>query len=592
MQHFANQCLDLARSILGHNIDSIRPDGSIEPVPGENSRPDEPGHAAQAFGEYHRATGDVTINRVDIVDIVARTLTYQIQEDTESENGLAYAGLGLLAFGPSKERNLVWERLNEDTREAVDRRLLHRSDYDNHFQAFNIAKSVTRFSLGLSKKDETGTLIEKFIERIQANSAGGYCDDAPRSAERADALGGAYDIYGVMQFIFIRQALQLHANVHLRERKLPSLRTFAEKYVKIVPDIVRQDGLGWCYGRGVGAYGQMHLISIVLQAMRDGWIPEDKLPLYKDVLRRLFQYFFVTYIDQEHGFLVIRDGERDTIAHHTTRMANFDAARYLCQWARLAKTVGGEMLGSAPAVLKPVCKYVLFDRSARKEQGLCIYQDPASGLHVQIPLVSGGTHKFSDSLAFPHMPGVFDWPANRYQPVFLPEATIGGQVFSPSFYGKNVSTAMGLKGAFLFKYDQPELVTPDEKVVNGVGSWKVEWEFLGGRITGKFTLQVKQQATLDKFRLVLPIATPHHRYRLGSTLVLGAESLRCAVLKDDFGSVWAETEVVSEDPEHRTLTGKVHYYQTLHRDHPLVLRPGQPYRIEVTFEPDITMADA
>ncbi len=592
MQHFANQCLDLARSILGHNLDSIRPDGSIEPVPGEASRPDEPGHAAQALGEFHRATGDVMLNRVDIVDLVARTLTYQIHEDTESENGLAYAGLGLLAFGPSKERNLVWERLNEDTREAVDRRLLHRSDYDNHFQAFNIAKSVTRFSLGLSKKDETGTLIEKFIERIQSNSAGGYCDDAPRSAERADALGGAYDIYGLMQFIFIRQALQLHANVHLRERKLPSLRTFAEKYVKLVPDMVRQDGLGWCYGRGVGAYGQMHLITIVLQAMRDGWIPEDKMPLYKDALRRLFQYFFATYIDQEHGFLVIRDGERDTIAHHTTRMANFDAARYLCQWARLAKTVGGDMVGSAPVQSKPVCKYVLFDRSARKEQGLCIYQDPASGLHVQIPVVSGGTHKYSDSLAFPHMPGVFDWPANRYQPVFIPEATIGGQVFSPSFYGKNVSTAMGLKGAFIFKYDQPELVTVDEKVVNGIGSWKVEWEFLGGRITGKFTLQVKQQTTLDNFRLVLPIATPHHRYRLGSTLVLGAESLRCAVLKDDFGAVWAETEVVSEDAEHRTLTGKLHYYQTLHRDHPLVLRPGQPYKIEITFEPDITVADA
>ena len=31
-----------------------------------------------------------------------------------AENGLAYAALGLLCFGPSKERNPVWERLVEE----------------------------------------------------------------------------------------------------------------------------------------------------------------------------------------------------------------------------------------------------------------------------------------------------------------------------------------------------------------------------------------------------------------------------------------------------------------------------------------------
>ena len=43
----------------------------------------------------------------------------------------------------------------------------------------------------------------------------------------------------------------------------------------------------------------------------------------------MFMNFFVTYLDQEHGYLVIRDEERSTVPYHTTRMANFDAARYL-----------------------------------------------------------------------------------------------------------------------------------------------------------------------------------------------------------------------------------------------------------------------
>ena len=51
----------------------------------------------------------------------------------------------------------------DPTREQLDKLLLERSDYQNHYQAFNIAKAVTRFSLGLSKKDETGRLIDRFL---------------------------------------------------------------------------------------------------------------------------------------------------------------------------------------------------------------------------------------------------------------------------------------------------------------------------------------------------------------------------------------------------------------------------------------------
>ncbi|MDR1817624.1 MAG: hypothetical protein LBR07_05515 [Puniceicoccales bacterium] len=596
MQNFAAQCLDMARSILGHNLDSVNEDGSMIPVPGEESRADEPGHAAFALGEYHRATGDILINRVNIAEIVARCLNTQINQDTEAENGLGYSALGLLAFGPSKERNPVWLNLAEETRALLDKRLLERTDYDTHFQAFNIAKATARYSLGLAKRDETGTLIERFLERLAANGTGGYCDDFPRNPEtRPDVLGGVYDIYGLMQFVFIRTCLQLHSNgIHLRERKLPSLRTHAEKYLKLLPEIVRQDGLGWCYGRGIGCYGQMHAISMILQAMRDNWIAPDKLPLYKELVRRLFQFFFATYLDQEHGFLVIRDGERDTIPHHTTRMANFDAARYLCQWSRLARVVGGQLEGRAAVPQRPSFRYTVFDKSNRKEQGLCVYQDPATGLHVLLPLVSGGTNKgVSDSLAFPHMPGVFDWPVNQYQPVFLPELTFGEQVFVPSFYGKNVATKFGIKNSFVFSYEQPELITTDEQIVPGIAAAKVEWEFAGSKITGRFQFQVKKQITLDKLRFVLPIAAPHSAYRLGVSFTLGAESLRCSVepTKDDFQTHWAETEVVSDDPNHRTYYGKIHYYQTLLRDRPLPMRPGKWYRLEVSFEPHIVMID-
>lgn len=590
MENFADQCLDMAQSILGHNLESITEQGTITPVAGETGRLDEPGHAALAIGEYYRATNETKLGDYDLIDLAARTVTAQAFVPEEMENGLAYAALGLLSFSPAKDRNAVWERLMDPTREQLDKLLLERSDYENHYQSFNIAKAVTRFSLGLSKKDETGRLIDRFLERIDSKSSTGYVDDAAGDDAR---LGGAFDIYGVMSFVFIRQALQLHANLHLRERKLPSLRSYSEKYLKLIPDLARQDGVGWAYGRSIGAYGQMHCISLTLQALRDGWIPANQRDMYVDAVRRLFMNFFVTYLDQEHGYLVIRDEERNTVPDHTTRMANFDAARYLCQWSRLARSAGGNAGPSAPVAPRKVARYVSFDKSHRKEQGLFVYQDPDSGLAIQLPLIgsSKSGKGTSDYLAFPHSPGVFDWPVDTYLPIMQPELTFGDKVIVPSFYGKNCTTSMGTRNALNFKYDQPELITKDEELVNGLGSCKVNWTFLKGKISCEFCFTVKQQVTLDKMRYILGIAAPHSRYRVSTAFTLGEGGHRTEVIKDDFQAEWKELEVVTDDPKYRTYYGNMHYLQILQRDRPLVMRPGTQYRLALSFEPDIAFAD-
>ena len=585
MHSFSEQCLDMARSMLSHNLDAIQPDGTVLPAPGEQPRPDEPGHVAYALGEYYRATGETTLEGVDLLDLAARCITAQMFTEPAAENGLAYAALALLAFGPSKERNPVWERLVEETQLRIDKCLLHRSDYDNHWQAFNIAKAVARFSLGLSKKDETSRLIERMVERIGQTSSSGFFDDATHG------FGGNFNLYGVLTFVFTRSALQLHANSGVRDRKLPTLRTYAEKYLKMMPDLVRADGLGWAFGRAAGAYGQMHCISLILQGLRDGWIADDQKMRYNDVLRRLFFFFYQTYLDQEQGFLDLRDDERTAYSNHTTRMANFDAARYLCQWSRLATTV--QMPAGAPRAeaQRTSGRFVIFDKSNRKEQGLFLYRDADSGLHMQIPLVSKGPTLTSDSLAFPHSPGVFDWPNNVYLPVMLPELTFGEQVTLPAFYGKNCVTGLGLRNSYYFRYEQPELINLKEEIVKGLGSVKVQWTFTGSKISCEFAYSVKQQVTLNKFRYALAIAAPHSKYRVAGSPTLGPLGHRCSVTKNDFQANWRETEVVSPDPTYRTNYGKIHYLQFLVRDHSLVMRPGQIYRLAVDFEPDIAAVE-
>tara|TARA_Y100000588_G_scaffold44621_1_gene42285 strand:+ start:3873 stop:5633 length:1761 start_codon:yes stop_codon:yes gene_type:complete len=585
MQNFAEQCLDLARSVLSKNLGFVKEDGSIDPAPGEETRVDESGHAALALGEYFRATNETSLEGHDLNDLSARCITYQAFANEENENGLAYASLGLLSFGASKERNGVWERLLDPTREQLDRRLLARSDYDNHQQAFNVAKSVARFSLGLSKKDETGKLIDRFTERIEKRSTGGFFDDHP------EGFGSVYDIYGVLSFVFMRQALQLHANVHLKDRKLPRLRTYAEKYLRIIPDLTRQDGVGWNYGRSAGAYGQLHCISLILQAMRDGWVNEEKTTLYLDCLRRLFQFLFVTFFDQEEGYLVIRDEERSAMPHQTTRMANFDTARYLCQWSRLARVIGSSMSSPPPQRSKVSGRYVIFDKSHRKEHGLFIYRDENSGLQLQLPLIGMGKEATADNLAFPHCPGIFDWPTNKYLPIMLPELTFGDRVVVPSFYGKNCVTGLGLRKAFYFRYEQPDLVDLDGNFVHGLGSCKVNWTFSQDQVTSEFVFQVKTQVQMDYMRYVLALGGPHTKLRLGTTLTQGKDGLRTNVERDDFQATWAPLQNVEEDPDMRSSYGKIRYLQVLQRDYPLIMRPGQQYALHVTFRPDIAFAD-
>ena len=124
MYNFSDQCLDLARALLSNNIKHIIEDGTFVPSKDEHVRVDEPGHAALAIGEFFRATGETELDGFDLFDLTARCVTQQAFTNEAQDNGLAYAALGLLSFGASKERNSVWERLLDPTREQLDKCLL------------------------------------------------------------------------------------------------------------------------------------------------------------------------------------------------------------------------------------------------------------------------------------------------------------------------------------------------------------------------------------------------------------------------------------------------------------------------------------
>jgi hypothetical protein len=110
-------------------------------------------------------------------------------------------------------------------------------------------------------------------------------------------------------------------------------------------------------------------------------------------------------------------------------------------------------------------------------------------------------------------------------------------------------------------------------------------------VHSEFCFKVKNQITLDKMRLALVIGSPHSTYRLGTTLRQGAEGLRANVEIDDFQAKWGSFKTLTENPEYRGYAGNIHYVQYLMRDHPLVMRPGQQYKLVLSYHPDIVFAD-
>jgi hypothetical protein len=337
----------------------------------------------------------------------------------------------------------------------------------------------------------------------------------------------------------------------------------------------------------VGSHTQIYAISIVIQALSDGWIPLEKLSLYVNIFFDLFQIFFFHYINQDQGNVVIRDKERSSGEEKSSVRANFDAVRYLCQWSRLARRsiINASRIRRVSG-FKEGNRLVIFDKNTKRESGLFIYRNAKTGINLQLPLIGGNCQKSSDSLAFPHCPGVFDWPAGKYLPILQPELTIEGKCYIPSYYGKKLSTGLGLRGSIVFAYEQPELITVGEEIVPGIGNCKVAWTFSGEKITSEFTYAVKDRVRVERLRYVIALSAPHSLYGVNN-LALDEKSLGAMVEHDDMMLNWQEIREVADDLSYRTCYGKIYYLQELSRDYTLIMHPGRTYKLVVSFTPDV-----
>ncbi len=400
--------------------------------------PDEPGHVAYALGEYYRATGETTLKGHDLIDLAARCVTAQMFTEPPAENGLAYAALGLLCFGPSKERNPVWERLVEETQQRIDKQLLHRSDYDNHWQAFNIAKAVARFSFGLSKKDETSRLIERMVDRINQTSSAGFFDDS------VHGLGGNFNLYGVID-------LRLHplgpAAARQQRRARPQAADPAHLRREVHPDDARP-GPGRRAGLGLRPRRRRLRPDALHQPDPSG--PARRLDPRRpeaEVLRHPAPALPVLLPDLPRpGAGLPRPARRRAhrLQASTPRAWPTSTPRATSASGPAWPTTVQMPVGAARSSSRraPAAASSSSTRATARSRASSSTGTPRAGCTLQIPL---------DQLRRPPLerrrcpsptaPGVFDWPNNVYLPIMLPELTFGEHVRCPPSTARTASPA-------------------------------------------------------------------------------------------------------------------------------------------------------
>jgi hypothetical protein len=334
-------------------------------------------------------------------------------------------------------------------------------------------------------------------------------------------------------------------------------------------------------------------MSFLVQAFSDHWIDEDKQVLYGDILKRLLRHIFLNYLDQEHGSMCICDEERACNVGESITMLNFDVIRQLLLWSRMSRhvTLSLDSLVTQQTPSAAVARYVSFAKESKKEQGLFIYRDPRLGISMQLPLIGGNGEGNSLCGAFPHCVGIFDVPVNHCVTTLTPELIFDGMATTPSFYGKNISTGLGPKKEYQFRYEQPDLISVDEVIIPNLASCKVTWSFFEHKICGDFVYFPKRSLQLDSFHFSFPVVMPHSRFVVTKMLTLKENGLRPTVLQDDFQGEWQALQDLSGDANMRTHSGKICYFYTYARCKSLYLRSNRSYHFSICFEPDWEIAE-
>jgi hypothetical protein len=460
------------------------------------------GTFTRALGAYARAQGRRRLGGREIAPAVARI---GVQESRRGGKAFAqlHAALALRHFGRDLARNLVWESLSADEREAWRSLLDPRRFYDpktervielpENYLGVAARIAALAFEMGVvADRPFVDALIDRAVRPFADGSL--YADDAGGA--------GRFDRYSNEYARYVFEAAESVG----REDVTRMLARSLSAQMRLWWDLLAPDGYGYPWGRTLGVVSYLDTLEIAAFLGRQPRFRPAPLEDIAAAYRRAWLWLRHDYRDAAHLLKVFAPG-RGNYAYITREREWQQTVGFfgkaLEAHATLMDALERERVAVIPEApkLPRVARFEWFRRGERPAGAWLVREGP---LRFALPITTGTTAGVADYLPAPHGQPGFAAPVEQLMPALVPffeladgrviVATDGADAIEPSADGRSLlatwrrfAVVGGATGSFV----EPGFTT------------RVSWRVEGAALVRSETLSAERDLGL-RFRVSLP----------------------------------------------------------------------------------------
>ena len=467
------------------------------------------GSFMRTLGAYSECFETKTIAGHDVPEMIGKMARIELSQGGKSWAQL-YAAMALQSFGTDLNRNVLWQSMTPDERDAY-RKLLNPGRFYNekthtliHLPEnyFGVAARIAAidYQLGLNKDR---TALDDLLSRAAKQFTDGalFADDALPT--------GRYDRYSNEYARAIYDAAELAGRHDIMKAVAPSLIV----QMKLWWDLLSQDGYGYSWGRSLGAISYMDTLEIATFLGVHAEFRPAPLPQLAAVYSAAWSWLRSDFNGQTHLLSVFAFGRGDygyiTKEREWQQTATF-FGKVIASHQKFMKVLEKEGLKSFPShpTFSDVARFQYFRNGSGRQFGVWVVRQ--GDLHFALPFVTGPKPATSDYEPVPDgFPGIAV-PVEKIYPCFVPflELEDGTTVAAADGVDEINLSADGKSLTAIWKRWVVVGTKAGELVDPGLVS-EVKWTFEGKTLRRKESLTASKTLNVRRLWLAIPSRYDH-----------------------------------------------------------------------------------
>jgi len=377
------------------------------------------GSFMRTLGVYSELFGTRTIAGQDVPQMIGKMAQIELSNGGKTWAQL-YAASALLSFGANLNRNVLWQSMTPEERDAYRKLLDPARFYDAKTHTlihlpenyFGVAARIAAidFNLGLS---QDRAALDDLLNRAAMQFTDGalFADDALPT--------GRYDRYSNEYARAIYDAAELAGRQDIIKAVAPSLH----EQMKLWWDLLSEDAYGYSWGRSLGAISYMDTLEIVSFVGAHPEFRPAPLPQLAAAYCAAWSWLRNDFDDQTHLLSVFAFGRGDysyiTKEREWQQTATF-FGKVIASHKRFIEVLETEGLKSFPSrpSLSDVARFQSFRNGTGRKFGVWVVRE--GHLQFALPFVTGPKAATSDYEPAPDgFPG-FAVPVEKIYPCLVP----------------------------------------------------------------------------------------------------------------------------------------------------------------------------